>query len=901
MEATNLTPQPKRQKCNWTRMSWHPQHVSSNVKNLLDGSHTDNSDDELHSASGPSSSSQDSVEQAEECEQGTPAPPPSPEHNNYLGSPYPTPCNYRRQVSSSLVGILEEERYPHQQSTPKTPHQKLALYPRFSVIEKFGGWRESHAISYASDSNSKLDDDFMENISNLSVSQEVNTRELLIAKMKEHEEKTQKLLCTKKQISNDSDVVLNEEENDEKLTEQSSRYEATDNEESKPSRFSRLISERSTTSPGLFLGDLERRYGKEKLIELAETQEISEQSRQIASENNVNLLHSLDKNDRSPRRVEDEVRVLGIKNELKVSECVERISEDVVMLSSVEKEDKVTDVENEVCISDDDVEIVSVSEEIEGVSIIHDQITSVIDERISDVDGDTYEETHRPSSSEFDTNEETHRPTSTEFVKVDVDGTSNIDERISDVDEDTYEETHRPTSPEFETYEEIHRPVSTEFDKVNNGGASDIDVRVSDLDADTYEEACRPTSPEFDIEVPHAIVAGNYSLISEPEEQKSIASIRADEDGGYLSVLSEAAMYHALLKSGSVTFRGINKNQDLISNTSDKVVYQEESKPTTVSQPDIVTSTTRFSSETSLDEEMQINDDSVVTICSTHVSTMTRTHERELDATSDLNESDVKKLEQMRSFESSEGGFHDTMEEIEMMMKLGMDYFNVGQNKEDANTNASEEIRLEIPEFGKHLEKESAQELEDEVILDLPVKSNIPKLQSPATRLQTNVQATKLQAIVSPTVHAKPITSPFKVPVKPPVHMKKTPLKPVTPPCKKPYNYNKIISPVIKEAQDIGEENINLSNLQPVLPMEEPPKERMPRVAEKMKKLVDTPRPRVIKHEGRVRISPSPKARLNLDNSTSDAEISVVVGKQVSRTNTLAKNEKISVLNLHRR
>ncbi|KAJ4427018.1 hypothetical protein ANN_26817 [Periplaneta americana] len=111
-------------------------------------------------------------------------------------------------LCSSLKDIVEEEACTSSENTPR----HVSFFPRYSEIERFGGWRDPHCVSYSSEMStdslsilSKIDGQLADETSRLSLDSSMmfegaeklspseiseedrKTRDMLIEKMKEHE------------------------------------------------------------------------------------------------------------------------------------------------------------------------------------------------------------------------------------------------------------------------------------------------------------------------------------------------------------------------------------------------------------------------------------------------------------------------------------------------------------------------------------------------------------------------------------------------------------------------------------------------------------------------------------------------------------------------------------------
>jgi hypothetical protein len=267
------------------------------------------------------------------------------------------------------------------------------------------------------------------------------------------------------------------------------------------------------------------------------------------------------------------------------------------------------------------------------------------------------------------------------------------------------------------------------------------------LDDVPFTAPARPPSPEFDIEVPeqkaflssnvsYSYIAGEYSLISEADDcleasrDKDImeapdgncaavgnAVVTADEDGGFLSVLSAAALYHASLQHTSgghfarVSNVGLTGNSDVCSqNVREKLqctsapravlfVHNEcDNEEKKVAFHYIPEQTCGEFGEESREQEESLGRDvrnaDVDSRCllrgiqeGSVADGNTYSNEgsccREMDARSDLNDNDKRNIEDVKTQDSSSAeGFNDTLEEMEMLLKYGMDYMLSSHDKE---------------------------------------------------------------------------------------------------------------------------------------------------------------------------------------------------------------------------
>ena len=269
------------------------------------------------------------------------------------------------------------------------------------------------------------------------------------------------------------------------------------------------------------------------------------------------------------------------------------------------------------------------------------------------------------------------------------------------------------------------------------------------LDEVSFMAPARPPSPEFDIEVPeqkvflssnvsYSYIAGEYSLISEPEDSleasrdKDIlealdgngaavgnAMVSADEDGGFLSILSAAALYHASLKHASgdhfdstSSNVGLRENNDICSQNAQETL-QFTSSPAVLlvhNECDDMEKKVVFhhlpeeacaefeekgqEHEESLGRDLinaDIEEDDHSLLSGIQEGSVidgsTRSNEgsccREMDARNDLNDNDRRNIEDMKTQQwCSAEGFNDTLEEVEMLWKYGKDYPLSGNDKE---------------------------------------------------------------------------------------------------------------------------------------------------------------------------------------------------------------------------
>ncbi|XP_069699228.1 uncharacterized protein [Periplaneta americana] len=1004
----------------------------------------------------------------ESGEAGTPAPPPSPEFARYCGSPYPTPNHSRRRLCSSLKDIVEEEGCTSSENTPR----HVSFFPRYSEIERFGGWRDPHCVSYSSEMStdslsilSKIDGQLADETSRLSLDSSMmfegaeklspseiseedrKTRDMLIEKMKEHAFRTQQLMSTKKQANNtkqsetsmDDVIILNDDENDLSFDQDSfaspelhpgaddivkgeiSSRDYLDismgncesdrtNCQSKPivhtsemSHFSRLMSETdlsSCSSPtekddtslsrNIFLGDLEHHYGEEKVDEA-----LASFSMQSNEEEKESISYISDEHDHYSQISEDMIPARAPSPEFDIE---------------IKKQKAHEMIPDEGCY---EYSLISEAEE----------------------------------QSQL-------------FLKDEEVNTSNNDKQVNTSSED--EEVN--TSSKDSEDEEVN--ISSKDEEVNTSN------KDKEVNTGSKDEEVNPSNEDEEVSTSNKDLQNNVK--------------DADEDGGFLSVLSEAAMYHAALKNvpcdgadKKMSVQNSNKSFKENSNVKTNDVIHENGEDRnechyvqcTLAKP--VESSFHVTAEDSFEfgmksEYLSSNTcQSVASIdeCAIHNSTHgssvhshTVSYGREMDATSDLNESDMENMTDLKRIKScsEEDDFHDTLEEMELMMKFGISYMmssNIDNASKSCDVTGQESFHnamstpkntrdkiKEFEDFGGFISKvddnftvnigrdsrsyEEIHEKErdheayiteqseanclqcckEEEHLD-QVKSNIcdqadtqslrhvngasDKIKTGKSQICENIRIIKnsQHKIVfpnetSPSFDTKNCASvssenpsPFKMPSKPLTSasvgskqgscrsMKKSPLKTITmiSPCKKSINYSKIMSPVgayikntpspslmtivkpkpchvitpkrttssrvaagsgmfekihsgvICRVADKGRENVDTSNIRPVLPvvtyrsvpsvkLDQPQIEKMPRMNDKMKKLIDTPRPHIIRHEGRVKVAPSSQVRNTkvasvkklIDNDDSfiassdgNGEISVVVRKQAMRSNTL--------------
>jgi hypothetical protein len=377
----------------------------------------------------------------------------------------------------------------------------------------------------------------------------------------------------------------------------------------------------------------------------------------------------------------------------------------------------------------------------------------------------------------------------------------------------------------------------------------------------------RPPSPEFDIELPEpkASLPGNitaeYSLISEADDclrEKSEVEVCntnfADEDGGFLSVLSEAAVYHASLKpfvrDDSVK---LTENVAMCSECSQdashcgygSVCKEHDSTEMHLEPLPLCEASGEFREERRGQKEcpegdlgkMGTDDDSESSpyivrescLLDSSLGSHMESWGREMDASSDLNDSDRRKIEDMKQLESCPNGeeFHDSLEEIELLLKFGMDYMMSTDDEQRGMLSAPLEPQCDMSEFEdfgdavdqiesrRHLADGTETSCEDRsaVAVETCVSSvsdqnSVPRSHHGKTASlseagenwfvkpqTTSVRKphSKLQAVESPTVKGnKTLGKPVLQKLLPPRSAKKSPLKP----CRRPVNYREIVSPV---------------------------------------------------------------------------------------------------------
>jgi hypothetical protein len=737
------------------------------------------------------------------------APPPSPEFR-YYGSPYPTPSHSRQQLCSTLSGIAEEEGGGSGVEVQSTPLH-FSFYSRYSDAEQFGEWRDTHALSFSSEASdpsssmSQLDDNLAEDASRLSLVPVMTCKETL--------------------------------------------------ETSTFSGEMPRVSDEDTKVRGI-------------LIEKMEQHEARMQQLRGTKKQTVNVS-------------EDCKKPLSFEAE----------NDDIIILN---------DVQNNFSFNED----IPANHEVE---ILMDDSLEVT------------------SSGSESTSESYH------LVMPDTPATGDKSEgcRFSRL------------IPERDFASPVGKPVGDHDDILCQSifldgpeccyGKQEVDEAVISLDSQTskvgtthkyslsdasFMAPARPPSPEFDIEMPerkdsppgdisYSYSAAEYSMISEADDclERSLMDKGrvescdrncADEDGGYLSVLSEAALYHASLKhaTGEPFARGdhmqLTENTAMCSECAQDVAHcacasaavlfvrkECDGMEVQLEPPPLHEASGEFREERRGQEECPGRDprntgvdddsDSSVSIIQegsvldSSLGSHLGSCGREMDASSDLNDSDRRKIEDMKSSgsRSDEEGFHDTLEEMELLLKFGIDYMMSSNDAECPNVTGTQSLShgmstpkkplgemSEFEDFGNAIDQvEShhrrtnavetlckdhsdaaetcASSVSDQNSVlsshyedcgDVKTVSAIEADENLFVKLQTmplRKPHSKLQAVVSPIVKSNiPIS--FKVPVKPVLHgtsvpkllparsAKKSPLKPVmtVPSCRRPVDYNKIVSPV---------------------------------------------------------------------------------------------------------
>jgi hypothetical protein len=727
----------------------------------------------------------------------TPAPPPSPEFSRYSGSPYPTSCHTRQQLRSSLRGIAEEEGCACEvkmQSTPIHP----AVFPSYLVAEQFREWKNEHTLSYSSvGSNeslsilSKLDDSLVEETERLSLVPVVASRGTV-------------------------------------------ETSATDN---------------AFGSETQQLSD-EAKVRRDMLIKDMEQHELRSNKKQCAPEVCRKLLPS------------------------------EASSDDVIILNGSEfdftfDEDNPDSPEVKV-LNDDNLEVISSECESSGENFQH--LTS--DTHVSADKSESYCFSSLISEKVF----------ATPVLKTDEDEDSMLSKSSF----------HGDSEHQYDK-QKIDQAPTTVGSQTSETGTT----HNHELDDESFSAPARPPSPEFDIEIPEQRVSlpcnssykytgAEYSLISEADDCSGASfsdkykeelnrncddvgdvMVRADEDGGFLSVLSEAALYHATLNHTSDTgnnarttaitdmcSQDVEEKHCASASASAAIQCMHEGYDTVQKQGPLCEAVQEGEAQEvspGLDvRNRSVHDDSVnlVSVQQCCAGSHVGSCRREMDATSDLNDSDRRNIEDMNLKSCSEEEcFNDTLEEMEMLLKFGMDYMMSSNDSECRDTTSKQSVRHSVSmpkmpssemsgfeDFGDSVSFSSGFETCNEDYTEAGTKPEacalnvlnenfLPSSQVVACgdvetisasevggilfpKLQTTPLGkfhSKLQAVVSPTVTMKSSKpSPFKVPVNPVIrgtHIpklitlrsgKKSPLKPVTlvSPCKRQLNYKKILSPV---------------------------------------------------------------------------------------------------------
>jgi hypothetical protein len=737
----------------------------------------------------------------------TPAPPPSPEFSTYSGSLHPTPCHTRQQLCNSLSGTAEEEGCADEVDMKSTPVH-LSFFPRYSDMGQFNEWKNAHTLSYSSGRwneslsiLSKMDDSLVEETARLSLVPVVARRETVraCATDKAFAGKTQQMLDEDRKTR---DILIGKMEQHDALTQQL-----------------RSIKKECTGVPDVFKKPLSSEASGDDIMNL----------------NNVEKDFSLDEDGPDSPEVE--------------------------------------------ALNDDSLEVAS--SEFESSS---ENIQPLIPDTPATADkSESCHFSRLTSESDFITSvvktEGNHGMLSKSIFLGDLEcqyGAQKVDEALA----------------------------------VLGCLSSDVGIAHNhELDDTSFSAPARPPSPEFDIKIPEQrelvpcdISCNNtlaeYSLISEADDC-SEASLRdsgkeernencvdvrndvmvsADEDGGFLSVLSEAALYHATLKhtSDMASHVRLAANSDMCSQNvleefhsaaaSTAVQCVHEECDDVQKQEHSCEASSEFVQEGQEQEEslgMDLkskcvygnsdNSLSVIHECPALDGSLVGSCIREMDATSDLNECDRKNMEDMKNLESEEG-FNDTLEEMEMLLKFGIDYMMSGNDvvcseatdKQSvchtvSTTKKSLSEMSEIEDFGIEIHVTKGVETPSEdytescrkhevCASDLLNKNSLSSSQrvacdgveivstsemdcisfpKPATPL--GKFHNKLQAVASATLNLKSDKpSPFRVPVKPVFHGTHIPkvgpgrsamkslLKPITvaSPSKRPLDYSKVMSPV---------------------------------------------------------------------------------------------------------
>ncbi|XP_021940730.1 uncharacterized protein LOC110840190 isoform X2 [Zootermopsis nevadensis] len=895
---------------------------------------------------------------SEEAE--TPAPPPSPEFSGYNGSPYPTPCHTRQQPYVNLGGIAEEEGCADEVEEHSSPAH-LTFFPRYSDIGQFSTCKDAHTVSYSSvgfnesvSILSNMDDSLVENTARLSLVPVVTCRETVEASA------TDEAFTGETQKMSDEDMKARD-----MLIEKMEQHDAL-------TRQLRSVKKQHINVPDDYRKPLSSKVSNDDIVTLNDVE---------------NDFSSDEDGPDSP-----EVRVLSDDSLEVISSVFESSGENYqpLMVDTSAIADKLESCNFSRLISEGDF----ISPIVKTVGC-HDSLLSK-----STLVGDLERQYGRQKVDQA--------LAALGCLTRDV-GTSHNNE-LDDA----------PLSPEFD----IKIPEQTESVPCNIS----YNKIVAEYSLISDADDCSETSVRDD---------GNEELNGDRGDVRNNVMVSADEDGGFLSVLSEAALYHATLKQASD--KGINvalaENTDMYSqdvleelncaSASTALHCVREEYDNVQKRGQSHETNGKFMQEgrvqgepSGLDLRNKSVDDygdnsiSVIQECSVLDDDNMGSCIREMDAKSDLNENDRKNIENVNNLESScEEGFNDTLEEMEMLLKFGMDYMMSGNNTECPDRLDERSLfhsvstpkkplteKAGFEDFGDPIRFRNVVEISNEdcskasterevCASGLLIKSRVPSSQgvpcdgvaTPSTSgilfpkpTTTLGKFHSKMETVSPVVNLggeKP--SAFKVPVKPlfhgthipklrpPRNAKKSPLKPikVVSPCKRPLGYNTIVSPVgayihntpspalvtnVKpklcraatpkramvgrgatvmprhdfasaiakthleipyKVEERGTENVNTSNIRPILPivsyssvpsviLEEPQLERMPRLNKKMKKLLDAPKPRVFRHEGRVKVVPSPRTRnanaaSRAVTSDADGDISVVVEKQVTRSNTL--------------
>jgi hypothetical protein len=569
----------------------------------------------------------------------TPAPPPSPELIRYNGSPYPSPCCARQQLHSGLKRIAEEEGCTDGMDMQSTPVH--ASFPRYLDMERSGHWQNMHTHSdYFEGSNeslsilSKMDDSLVEDTSKLSLAPMTTSKEAM---------ETCAFSGERQQMSDEDRKARS------LLIEKMEQHEALSQQ---LRRFKKRISGVSGFCEQPLLSEIT----SDGLITLNDDQEDFSLDEDISASENEQTLNK-DSSDI-------------------ISNGLESTGKDFQPLIPDTQSEKSGSLHFSGMIADKHLTSPFV-----GSMVYHDMLSQSIS--LSDL-GCCY-------------------------------GRQRTDQAF--------------TSLPFQA---------------SKGGTT----QNHKLDDVSFMAPARPSSPEFDIEVPeqkaflpsnvsYSYIAGEYSLISEAEDslEKSRdkdtieapdgncaavgnATVSADEDGGFLSILSAAALYHASLKhpSGdhfdSSSNVGLTENKDMCSqNVQEKL--QCTSSPTVLlvhNECDDMEKKVIFhhlpeEACGEFGEKSQEHKESLCTdlrnadVVEDDHSLLSgiregsviggSTHQnggsccREMDARNDLNDNDRRNIEDMKTQQScSAEGFNDTLEEMEMLLKYGMDYMLSSNDKE---------------------------------------------------------------------------------------------------------------------------------------------------------------------------------------------------------------------------